>query len=73
MPRIRVTQEVYGLIIAHATLSFNDTSKVLPGGVHEFDVSEDILDRITECMFEGETVSDMLMRMFAHVDGKNRN
>lgn len=68
-----ITREAFGLIRAHAEHSFKDTSTVLSNGDHKIEVDDEVYEKILEFSFQGESVSDTLVRMFAFMDGKTGN
>lgn len=69
MPRIVITAECHDAILARAELHFKETGVRLPEGTWSIPVSQPIVDALRKHQMHGETLSDVILRLFAQVDG----
>jgi len=71
MPNITVTKQCHDLIQANARLPFKDTATRLPSGNFSIPLNQNTYERILEQKFNGESLSDALIRILSTQNGKN--
>lgn len=72
MPKLLLTDEAHRAIRGAARSgSYKETGVRRADGTWEVPVDEDTLDRIQSHMFEGETLSDCIIRAVGNIGGLN--
>lgn len=69
--KILITKEAEQAIRAAATLPFAPGSEPIPGpdGFVTIDIERETFDRLIQTRFPQETLSDCILRLFAHYKG----
>lgn len=73
MAKIVITKEVSNAIRAAATLTFRDTSKVLPDGKLEIEIDDEVYERLDSLRFANETFPDAILRALVAYRGQGNN
>lgn len=73
MPKIIITKECDAQVRRLATLPFKDTSRALPNGDREVEISDDVYERLDMLKFGSETFSDAVLRLIASMGGRKPN
>lgn len=70
MKEIEISQRVRRMIRSAGGLNFRDTGRPsVDPGMWVIPIEQDLYDRITALMFEGEDFSDTIERLFAEKNG----
>lgn len=70
MVKIVINAQAAAAVRGAALLPFKDTSRALPNGNREIEIDDDLFARLKIVQFEGESLSDVIIRAVYAYKGK---